>query len=53
MTARVYEAEPYASRTGRDTFNDTDGIFDEALVLSLVEDGDGYLGTASFDVASA
>ena len=28
-------------------------IFDEALLMDLSEDGDGYLGLASFDVASA
>ena len=52
LSAQVYEREPYASRTGRDAFNDTDGIFDEALVLDVERDGDGYLGTISFDVAS-
>ena len=52
VTARVYEAEPYASRSGRDTFNDGDGILDPALVMALSEQPDGYLGIASFDVAS-
>jgi hypothetical protein len=32
--------------------NDGDGIFDEALVLDLSREGDGYLGTISFDVAA-
>jgi len=53
LTAAVYEHEPYASRTGRDTFNDDDTLFDEALVMDLSEDGASYLGLASFDVASA
>ncbi len=53
VTARAFEAEPYASRTGRDTFNENDMIFDEALLMDLSEDGDGYLALASFDVASA
>ena len=52
LSAQVYEREPYASRTGRDALNDSDGIFDEALVLDIERDGDGYLGTISFDVAS-
>ena len=52
MTARVYEAEPYASRSGRDTFNDGDSIFDPSLAMALSEQPDGYLGIASFDVAS-
>ena len=53
VTAAVYEREPYASDSGRDVFNDTDGIFDEVLVLALSKEGDGYLGTQSFDVARA
>ena len=53
LTTAVYEDEPYASRTGRDTFNDGDTLFDEALVMDLSADGEGYLGLASFDVASA
>jgi protocatechuate 3,4-dioxygenase beta subunit len=50
VTAAVYEREPYASRPGRDTFNDGDGIFDERVLLELSEEGDGYLGVISFDV---
>jgi protocatechuate 3,4-dioxygenase beta subunit len=53
VTAAVYEEEPYASRGGRDTLNEDDGVFDEALVLDLTEEGGGYLGLASFDVAPA
>ena len=33
--------------------NAVDGIFDEALVLDLSREGDGYLGTISFDVAAS
>lgn len=50
FTEAVYTTEPYASAGGRDTFNDNDGIFDEGLVLTLSEDGDGTLGLATFDV---
>ena len=50
FTAKVFEREPYSDRTGRDTFNDSDGIFDEATVLKLSEDGDGYLGVFRLDV---
>jgi protocatechuate 3,4-dioxygenase beta subunit len=53
VTASVYEREPYASDSGRDTFNDNDNIFDEQLLLKLSEDGDGYLGVISFDVGTA
>jgi protocatechuate 3,4-dioxygenase beta subunit len=50
VTASVYERDPYASRMGRDAFNDTDAIFDERLVLRLSREGDGRLGLISFDV---
>jgi protocatechuate 3,4-dioxygenase beta subunit len=53
VTAAVSERQPYASDADRDTFNDTDPIFDEALLLALTQEGDGYLGTQSFDVATA
>ncbi len=52
VSAAVFEREPYASSRGRDQFNDTDGLFDEALVLDLAEDGDAYVGTISSDVAA-
>jgi protocatechuate 3,4-dioxygenase beta subunit len=52
VTAAVYEREPYASDAGRDTFNDTDGIVDERTVLTLREDGEGYLGVIALDVDS-
>jgi protocatechuate 3,4-dioxygenase beta subunit len=52
ITAAVYEQEPYSSDTERDTFNDTDGVFDEQLLLDLSERDDGYLGLISFDVDS-
>ena len=53
VTERVYARSPYSSRSGRDTFNDGDGIFDERLLLDLSRDGDGHLGAISLDVRSA
>jgi protocatechuate 3,4-dioxygenase beta subunit len=53
FTAAVYEREPYVQDSDRDTFNDTDNIFDESLLLKVSEEGDGYLGVMSFDVMSA
>ena len=50
VTAAVQEREPYASDTGRDTFNDDDGIFSDATLLTLSEDGDGYLGLITLTV---
>lgn len=53
VSASVYEREPYAGHTGRETFNDGDSIFDEQTLLKLSKDGDGYLGVISFDVERA
>jgi hypothetical protein len=35
---------------GQDTFNSNDAIFDEQLLLTLQEEGDGVLGIMAFDV---
>jgi protocatechuate 3,4-dioxygenase beta subunit len=51
VTDTVYSEAPYSDDAGRDTFNDDDSIFDDELVLTLSEDGDGYLGVMSFNVA--
>jgi protocatechuate 3,4-dioxygenase beta subunit len=48
LTAKVYQAAPYASHTGRETFNDDDGIFDASLILTMREQEDGYLGLTTF-----
>ena len=53
FTAKVFEREPYAQRTGRDTFNENDGIFDEATVMKVTEEGDGYLAVMRLDVRAA
>jgi protocatechuate 3,4-dioxygenase beta subunit len=53
VSETVYARKPYSSKTGRDTFNTTDNIFDEDLLLALKEKGGGYLGVMTFDVESA
>lgn len=53
VTTAVYRRQPYASRGGRDTFNDSDGIFDRRLLLDLSRNDDGYLGLISFDLERA
>ena len=53
FTAKVFERDPYSSRPDRDTFNDGDGIFDEATVMKLSRDGDGYLAVMRIDVEAA
>ena len=53
VTDAVYTNDPYAEHGGRDTINDTDGIFDAGLVMTLAERGDGYIGVMTFGVDSA
>ena len=53
FTAKVFEREPYAQRPDRDTFNENDGIFDEATVMKVTRDGDGYLAVMSLNVEAA
>jgi protocatechuate 3,4-dioxygenase beta subunit len=38
----VYATAPYDERTGRDTFNDGDGIFDASGMLATARTDDGY-----------
>jgi hypothetical protein len=49
----VFVRAPYADDPGRDTFNEDDGIFDESLVMTLSDDGDGVRGVLTFDVERA
>ena len=52
VSGRVHAKAPY--RSGGDGVpNGGDGIFDRSLLLTLREDGDGYLGTIGFDVERA
>ncbi len=53
FTEKVHAREPYARAGRRDAFNDTDGIFDESLLLTLSEEDDGVLGLMTFDVRRA
>ena len=48
----VYAVEPYASDDGRSTTNATDSIFDEATVLTVDPDGDGYTAMITVNVAT-
>jgi protocatechuate 3,4-dioxygenase beta subunit len=51
VSDRVFAAQPYADQGEREQRNDSDGIFDESLVLTLERAGEGYLGLMNFDVA--
>ncbi|MCW3013906.1 MAG: protocatechuate dioxygenase [Solirubrobacterales bacterium] len=53
VTKKVFARAPYSSRSGRDTFNTTDGIFSGQTLLTLGYDGNAVLGAISFDVAKA
>jgi protocatechuate 3,4-dioxygenase beta subunit len=54
VTDKVYRAEPYAGHGSRTTRNDDDSIMtsagDNAAVVAVREDGDGYLGTITVGV---
>ncbi len=49
----VFARAPYDDRGERDQRNDSDGIFDDALVLTLAKEDGGYRGVMSFDVRQA
>ena len=48
LNSAVFTEAPYAAHTGRDTFNDGDSIYRPAMLLTVGEDGDGYLGVITF-----
>ncbi len=50
LSDEVFAARPYSERGTRDRRNDSDGIFDAALVLTTKADGDGVRGVMTFDV---
>jgi protocatechuate 3,4-dioxygenase beta subunit len=53
VTSAVYAAQPYASDTGRDTFNNNDGIFNDETILAVSKDGTGYVGAINLDLTSS
>ncbi|NBE81451.1 dioxygenase family protein [Micromonospora rubida] len=52
LNTKVFAAAPYATHTGRDTFNDKDNIYADSMLMKVVEDGDGYLGVINFSADS-
>ncbi|MGW4809845.1 protocatechuate dioxygenase [Kitasatospora sp. NPDC004272] len=48
LNTAVFAKAPYSTHTGRDTFNDGDGIYRPTMLLKVSEDGDGYLGVITF-----
>jgi protocatechuate 3,4-dioxygenase beta subunit len=53
FSTMVFEDDAYASAASRDAFNDSDGIYDPSLELTLSDEDDGYLGLITLDVATA
>jgi len=47
---QVFAEAPYSADSGRDTYNDTDNIYQEDLEMTLSKDGDNVLGVMTFDV---
>jgi protocatechuate 3,4-dioxygenase beta subunit len=50
---RVFSLEPYASDSGRDAYNDTDGLYEEELELTLAREREAHLGLITLDVTRA
>jgi protocatechuate 3,4-dioxygenase beta subunit len=53
VSAHVFVDDPYPGESNRDGFNDSDGLYDSDLELTLSEEADGHLGLITLDVASA
>ena len=53
LSDRVYAAQPYAARGRREQPNESDAIFDPALVMTAKREGDGVRGVMTFDVRKA
>ena len=53
VNSAVYSREPYSGHTGRDQLNDSDGIFDEQLLVTAKEEGSGILALMTFDVEAS
>ncbi|SEF23620.1 Dioxygenase [Amycolatopsis pretoriensis] len=44
LNTEVLATQPYAQRTGRDTFNDNDSIYQPSMLLKVTKARDGYVG---------
>ncbi|HEX6684841.1 MAG TPA: intradiol ring-cleavage dioxygenase [Candidatus Limnocylindrales bacterium] len=50
VSEAVFEKPPYTNRDGRNGLNDSDSLFNERLVMTTVQDGDGYLAALTLGV---
>ncbi|NUS04881.1 MAG: protocatechuate dioxygenase [Nonomuraea sp.] len=48
LNSAVMAKAPYSAHTGRDTFNDGDGIYRDEMLLKVTEEDGGYLGVIVF-----
>jgi protocatechuate 3,4-dioxygenase beta subunit len=53
VSAHVFVDDPYPGESNRDGFNDSDGLYDRNLELTLSKNADGYRGRITLDVARA
>ncbi len=49
LNSEVLATQPYAQRTGRDTFNDNDSIYQPSMLLKVTKARDGYVGCIVLD----
>ena len=52
VSDKVFAGAPYSGQGERDQRNDSDGIFDPSLVMTVKAEGDGYRGVMTFDVSA-
>jgi protocatechuate 3,4-dioxygenase beta subunit len=48
LNSVVMAKAPYSERTGRDTFNDGDTIYQDGMLMKVGQEGDGYVGAIVF-----
>jgi len=53
VTAQVFAAEPYLSHTGRDTFNESDHMFDPSTLVALSPEAEGHLALLNVGIRRA
>jgi protocatechuate 3,4-dioxygenase beta subunit len=52
LNTKVFAAAPYASHTGRDTFNDNDTIYRDSMLLTVTPEPGGWLAAIALGVDS-
>jgi hypothetical protein len=52
VSAHVFVNDPYPGESNRDGFNDSDGLYNKDLELTLFEEPGGHLGLITLDVVT-